>query len=168
MGAGLLLLFILLRVINEYGDPIPWSGQRRGDIFSFLSFININKYPPSLDFLSVTIGGGMLMLALLEGVKNKVTDIFRVYGRVPMFYYILHFYLIHVLVVIGFYVQGFPNSQIATPNSPFLFRPSDFGYNLGAVYLIWLFVVVVLYPLCKKYDRYKTANANRKWWLSYL
>ena len=168
MGAGLLLLFILLRVINEYGDPIPWSGQRRGDIFSFLSFININKYPPSLDFLSVTIGGGMLMLALLEGVRNKVTDIFRVYGRVPMFYYILHFYLIHVLVVIGFYAQGFPNSQIATPNSPFLFRPSDFGYDLGAVYLIWLFVVVLLYPLCKKYDRYKTANASRKWWLSYL
>ena len=168
MGAGLLLLFILLRVINEYGDPLPWSQHSRGSVFSFLSFININKYPPSLDFLCVTIGGGMLMLVLLEGVRNGITNIFRVYGRVPMFYYILHFYLIHLLVVIGFYAQGFPNSQISTPNSPFLFRPSEFGYNLGMVYLIWLFVVVVLYPICKRYDRYKTANANRKWWLSYL
>ena len=168
MGAGIILLFILLRVINEYGDPIPWSEHRRGGMFSFLSFININKYPPSLDFLCVTIGGGMLMLSLLEGVRNKITDIFRVYGRVPMFYYILHFYLIHLLVVIAFYAQGFPSSQIATPNSPFYFRPSDFGYNLGMVYLVWLFVVVVLYPLCKKYDSYKTANTNRKWWLSYL
>ena len=168
MGAGLIALFILLRVINEYGDPIPWSEHIRGDIFSFLSFININKYPPSLDFLSVTIGGGMLMLVALEGVRNKLTEIFRIYGRVPMFYYILHFYLIHLLVVIGFYAQGFPNSKIATPNSPFLFRPGEFGYSLGVVYLIWLFVVIVLYPLCKKYDRYKTANANRKWWLSYL
>jgi uncharacterized membrane protein len=168
LGFGLIGLFILLRFINEYGDPIPWSEQERGDIFSFLSFININKYPPSLDFLCVTIGGGIVMLAFLEGVRNKITDIFRVYGRVPMFYYILHFYLIHLLVVIGFYAQGFPNSKIATPDSPFLFRPSDFGYGLGVVYLIWLFVVIVLYPLCKKYDRYKTAHAKQKWWLSYL
>ena len=102
MGAGLLLLFILLRFINQYGDPVPWSSQPRGSIFTFLSFINVNKYPPSLDFLCVTIGGGMLLLSLLEGVKNKGTDFFRVYGRVPMFYYILHFYLIHLLVVIFF------------------------------------------------------------------
>ena len=122
MGAGLIFLFILLRIINEYGDPIPWSEHQRGDIFSFLSFININKYPPSLDFLCVTIGGGMLMLALLEGVRNKITDIFRVYGRVPMFYYILHFYLIHLLVVIGFLCAGIShqpdrNAQFSFPVS---------------------------------------------------
>ena len=91
LGAGLVCLFILLRFINGYGDPIPWEEQKRGDVFSFLSFININKYPPSLDFLCVTIGGGMIMLALFEGVTSKITSIFRVYGRVPMFYYILHF-----------------------------------------------------------------------------
>ena len=168
LGAGLVCLFILLRFINGYGDPIPWGEQKRGDVFSFLSFININKYPPSLDFLCVTIGGGILMLALFEGVTSKITSIFRVYGRVPMFYYILHFYLIHLLVVIAFYAQGFPNSKIATSDSPFFFRPSEFGYSLGIVYLIWFFVVIVLYPLCKKYDQYKTANVKHKWWLSYL
>jgi uncharacterized membrane protein len=168
MGAGLLLLFIVLRFINIYGDPSPWSVQPRGEVFTFLSFININKYPPSLDFLCVTIGSGLLVLSLLEGAGNKVLDFFRVYGRVPMFYYILHFYLIHLLVVVFFYVQGYPNSQIVTPNNPFLFRPSDFGFNLWGVYAVWIFVVLALYPLCKKYDRYKTNNSAKKWWLSYL
>jgi len=108
------------------------------------------------------------MLALLEGRKNAITDFFRIYGRVPMFYYIAHFYLIHLLVVIGFFQQGYSTSQISTPNVPFLFRPGNFGYHLGIVYLIWLLVVFLLYPLCKKYDRYMTANINKKWWLSYL
>jgi uncharacterized membrane protein len=168
LGAGLLLLFVLLRSINLYGDPIPWSSHPRGVVFTFLSFININKYPPSLDFLSVTIGGGILVLALLEGTQNAVTNFFRIYGRVPMFYYILHFYLIHLLVVIGFYLQGFSTSQIVSPDMPFLFRPGTFGYPLGIVYLIWFLVVLLLYPLCRKYDRYKTTNSNKKWWLSYL
>jgi len=168
IGSGLLLLFVLLRSINLYGDPIPWSSHPRGAVFTFLSFININKYPPSLDFLSVTIGGGILVLALLEGTSSAVTKFFRIYGRVPMFYYILHFYLIHLLVVIGFFQQGFSTSQIVSPDVPFLFRPGTFGYPLGIVYLIWLLVVFLLYPLCKKYDRYKTTNANKKWWLSYL
>ncbi len=168
IGAGLLLLFILLRFINQYGDPVPWSEQPRGSIFTFLSFININKYPPSLDFLCVTIGVGMLMLSLLEGAKNKMTDFFRVFGRVPMLYYILHFYLIHLLVVIVFFIQGYSTSEIATPNNPFLFKPGDFGFPLWGVYAVWIFVIAVLYPICKKYDRYKTVNAGKKWWLSYL
>jgi uncharacterized membrane protein len=167
-GAGLLLLFIVLRLLNGYGDPVPWSVQSRGSIFSFLSFININKYPPSLDFICVTVGGGLLALAFLEGVKKPILNFFRVFGRVPMFYYILHFYLIHLLVVLGFFLQGYETSDIVSPETPFLFRPVDFGFNLGVVYLVWLLVVIVLYPLCKKYDRYKTANAGRKWWLSYL
>lgn len=168
IGAGLLMLFIILRFINQYGDPVPWSSQPRGSIFTFLSFINVNKYPPSLDFLCITIGGGMLLLVLLEGRNNKLTDFFRVYGRVPLLYYILHFYLIHLLVVIFFFVQGYSTDQIVTPNNPFLFRPSDFGFNLWGVYAVWIFVVLLLYPVCRKYDRYKTANAGRKWWLSYL
>ena len=168
MGAGFLLLFIVLRFINQYGDPVPWSEHPRGPVFTFLSFLNINKYPPSLDFLAVTIGGGMLMLALLEGKRNKLTDFFKVYGRVPMLYYIIHLHLIHLLVVITFFAQGYSTDQIVTPDNPFLFRPGSFGFNLIGVYLVWLFVVLVLYPLCKKYDRYKTANAGKKWWLSYL
>ena len=90
----------------------------------------------------------------------------NIYGRVPMFYYILHFYIIHTLVVIVFYLQGFGSKDIVTPNVPFLFRPNAFGFNLWGVYAVWLFVVIVLYPLCKKYNAYKSTH--QKWWLSYL
>jgi hypothetical protein len=137
-------------------------------MYSFLSFINVNKYPPSLDFMCITIGGGMLLLWLFESMQNSFTAFFRIYGRVPMFYYILHFYLIHILVVIFFFLQGYNTSEIADPKSPFLFRPADFGLPLWGVYLVWIFVFLALYPLCKKYDRYKTRYAGEKWWLSYL
>lgn len=166
MGLGLLALFVVLRFINMYGDPVPWTTQSRGPIYTFLSFLNVNKYPPSLCFLSVTIGGGMLFLALIENVQNRFTSVMNIYGRVPMFYYILHFYIIHTLVVIVFYLQGFSNGDIVTDGVPFLFRPNTFGFNLWGVYAVWAFVVIVLYPLCKKYNAYKSTH--QKWWLSYL
>ena len=166
LGAGALLLFIILRFINMYGDPMPWSAQPRGAVFTILSFFNVNKYPPSLLFLCMTIGTGILFLALIEKVQNRFTGVMNVYGRVPMFYYILHFYIIHTLVVIVFYLQGFGSKDIVTPNVPFLFRPPAFGFNLWGVYAVWIFVVAVLYPLCKKYNRYKSTHD--KWWLSYL
>jgi uncharacterized membrane protein len=166
LGFGLLAIFLILRFINNYGDPVPWSRQPRGNIFTFLSFLNVNKYPPSLDFLCITIGGGLIALALLESVRGKFFDFFRVFGRVPMFYYILHLYLIHLIGVIVFFGEGFSTDQIVTPNNPFLFRPSAFGFGLLGVYIVWIIVVLILYPLCKKYDRYKTTH--RKWWLSYL
>ena len=166
MGFGLLLLFVVLRLVNMYGDPVAWSVQARGPVYTFLSFLNINKYPPSLLFLCVTIGTGMIFLAMIEKVQNRFTNILNIYGRVPMFYYILHFYIIHILVVIVFYLQGFTTKDIVTPNTPFLFRPPAFGFNLWGVYAVWAFVVILLYPLCKKYNRYKSTH--NKWWLSYL
>jgi uncharacterized membrane protein len=167
-GLGLVILFLLLRVINQYGDPVPWSAQPRGPVFTFLSFININKYPPSLAFISLTIGVGMLMLSWLEPVNNRITGFFRVFGRVPMLYYILHFYVIHGLLVILFYFQGFTSEDIVTDQNPFLFKPPGIGVNLFGVYIVWIIVVLILYPVCKKYDLYKTLNAGKKWWLSYL
>jgi uncharacterized membrane protein len=166
IGIGLLVLFVVLRFINIYGDPVAWSSQPRGAVYTFLSFININKYPPSLQYLAVTIGGGIIFLALIEKVQNRFTNVMNVYGRVPMLYYILHFYLIHILVVIVFYLQGFSNKDIVTPGVPFLFRPNAFGLNLWGVYAVWIFVVAVLYPVCKKYNNYKSTHD--KWWLSYL
>lgn len=114
----------------------------------------------------MTLGPSILLLAFLENIKNRVTDFFNIYGRVPMFYYILHFFIIHGLVVIVFYLSGYGAADIVSPNNPFLFRPNDFGFNLWGVYAVWIFVVLVLYPLCKKYDRYKSTH--RDWWLSYL
>jgi len=165
-GLGLLLLFVLLRVVNAYGDPAPWSAQPRGALYTFLSFLNVTKYPASLQFFCLTIGAALLMLAWLEIVQHKIVSIFAIYGRVPLFYYVLHFYFIHTLVVLFFFINGHPNSEIITPNNPFLFRPPSFGFNLFGVYAIWIFLVAALYPLCKKYDRYKSSH--KKWWLSYL
>ncbi len=167
LGSGLILLFILLRFINAYGDPSPWSPQSRGGVYSFLSFLNVNKYPPSLMFTCMTLGPAMLLLALLENVRvSRMGNFLRTYGRVPFFYYVLHFYLIHIFCVIAFYATGNTSAQIHDPNSPFLFRPADWGFGLPVVYLVWLATVLLLYPLCRWFERLKARRKD--WWLSYL
>jgi len=168
IGTSLVILFIVLRYTNVYGDPVPWTSQPRGSVYTFLSFLNLNKYPPSLLFLCMTIGPGILFLALIEKVQNGFTKVMNVYGRVPMLYYILHFYIIHILLVVTFYVQGYGSKDIVPTGLPFYFKPNGIGFGLLGVYAIWIFVVVVLYPICKKYDRYKTAHIQEKPWLSYL
>jgi len=168
LGAGLTLLFIVLRFINMYGDPVPWSEQPRGPVYTFLSFLNTNKYPPSLMYLTMTLGPGILFLGLMENVQNRFTKVMNIYGRVPMFYYILHFYIIHTFVVITFFVQGFGKDDIVPRGAPFLFKPDGLGFGLPGVWAIWILVVVILYPVCKRYDRYKSANVQTKPWLSYL
>jgi len=175
LGSVLILLFIAIRLLKGYGDPFPMSVEDpvkspslhlHGFIYSLLSFLNVNKYPPSLAFLCMTIGTAMLVLALLENVQNRITSFFRVYCRVPMFYYILHFYIIHTVAVAVFFAQGFTTKDISQPGNPFFFKPEGFGFGLLGVYLVWLFVFLVLYPLCKIYDRYKSTHQN--WWLKYL
>lgn len=166
LGTSLIVLFLLLRIINVYGDPLPWAGQPRGAVFTFLSFMNANKYPPSLDYLCMTLGPAMIFLALMENVRNWFTDIMNVFGRVPMLYYILHLYLIHFIGVIVFYASGFTSKDIVSPNNPFYFKPNGLGFGLPGVYLVWFIVVVLLYPICKRYNRYKSTHS--KWWLNYI
>ena len=164
-GTLLLLLFVVVRWMNGYGDPGKWSTQKNS-FYTFLSFINVNKYPPSLMFMSVTIGIALLVLPFLEKVKGAIARAFTIYGRVPFFYYVLHLYVIHTLCVIAFFIAGYGTDDIVSRHTPFLFRPPTFGYGLWAVYLIWIGVVALLYPLCKWYNNYKATH--RKWWLSYL
>ena len=164
-GTVLIGLFIILRSINAYGDPVPWAVQRDG-LFTFLSFINVTKYPPSLLYICLTLGPALLFLGIIEKVQNRFTDVVSLYGRVPFFYYVIHFYLIHTLCLIAFFLWGYTSADIANPASPFLFRPPSFGFPLMVVYLIWLFVVIIVYPACRRYDRYKSTH--KQWWLSYL
>ena len=167
LGSGifLVLLFVIVRFINRYGDPAPWSRQK-DPVFTFLSFINTTKYPPSLQYLSMTIGPGLISLSLLENARNKFARVLMVYGRVPFFYYVLHFYLIHMLCVIFFFASGYGAKDIVDPNLPFLFRPMHFGFDLWVVYAVWLFVVVVLYRPCKWFNNYKATH--QQWWLTYI
>lgn len=158
-GLGMLAVFFIFRNWNIYGDPRPWAD-------SFYSFMNVQKYPPSLLYTCATVGLGLLMLAGLEHARNRFTEIAKVYGSVPFFYYILHFYLIHLLCVVLFFASGYGTKDIVSTDVPFLFRPSSFGYSLGVAYLIWIAVVAALYRPCKWYGQYK--RTHRHWWLSYL
>lgn len=164
-GLALIIFFMALRAMNSYGDPSPWA-KGATDLRTFFSFMNVQKYPPSLLFSSITLGIGLLLLAWFESVRGAAANVLNTYGRVPLFYFIVHFYLIHFACMILFFVEGYGPESIRSPNSLFLFRPVEFGYPLWVVYLMWAALVALLYPLCKWYDRYKSAHTH--WWLSYL
>ena len=168
LGIALILLFVALRVINIYGDPIAWTTQKN-NLYTFLSFMKVHKYPPSLLYLCITIGPALLLLAFLENIKNKFTQVMIVFGRTAFFYYIVHFYLLHILLGVVFYIQGNTTAQAiaSMKNLPFLFCIPGKGFGLTGVYVVWAIAIIALYPLCKWYDKYKT-NHKEKWWLSYL
>ncbi|MDQ2752616.1 MAG: heparan-alpha-glucosaminide N-acetyltransferase domain-containing protein [Bacteroidota bacterium] len=146
LGIGVTLFFIVIRFINSYGDPFPWLKQRNG-LYTLLSFVNVTKYPPSLCYTCMTLGPAMILLSWLDDAQSRASRVFRLYGSVPFFYYVLHFYLIHLLLLIFFFMSGYGEKDIVNPQAPFLFRPQNFGFHLPVVYLIWLFVIVVLYSL---------------------
>jgi uncharacterized membrane protein len=166
LGLGSITLFFILRGINIYGDLVPWSMQDTTTKTVF-SFFSVTKYPPSLLYLCITLGPAMLFLYAFETTKNKITDFFLVFGRVPLFYYFLHVLVIHSFAIIGILIFGGKwQDMIYTFKGPSL-NLLNYGYSLGVVYLVWIGVVLFLYPFCKKYMKYK-ANNKDKWWLSYL
>jgi len=167
-GISAIALFIILRFINVYGDPSRWSVQGNG-FYTFLSFINTTKYPPSLFFISMTIGPALLLMAWWDDIQNRFTKIVSVYGRVPFFYFLMHFFLIHLFSTIAFFMRGHSFAEDAADlSTPFIkFIKAGEGVQLRYVYLIWLSIVIIMYPLCKWYDKYKTNHKEKKW-LSYL
>jgi uncharacterized membrane protein len=167
IGIGATLVFILLRAFNGYGEPRQWDIQP-SPIFTLLSFLNTTKYPPSLHFLLMTMGPALIFLALIEPVGNRLPRPVIVFGRVPFFFYILHLYVIHGLALLLLMYEGRAGSEyIFSARNLTSGRLSDFGLHLGAVYGIWIAVIVLLYPLCRWYQRYREKNPS-KWWLSYL
>lgn len=167
LGFSTISLFLLIRVINLYGDMVPWSRQK-DLIFTILSFLNVSKYPPSLLYILVTIGPTFLVLYLLEDIQSKVTDFLLVFGRVPFFYYVLHVFFIHSAALLTLFVLGKDWRLMIFDSTSFTTNKlATYGYSLGIVYLVWVLIVALLYPLCKKYMRYKLNNPQ-KWWLSYL
>lgn len=167
LGFAAIGLFLVMRSLNIYGDLVPWTLQDT-TAKTIMSFFNVTKYPPSLLYFCITLGPALVFLFVFENIKNKLTDFFLVFGRVPLFYYFLHVFVIHVLAIVGMLIFGgnwhdmiltakaFQNGNLAT-----------YGYSLFIVYIVWIGVVLLLYPFCKKYMIYK-ANNKDKWWLSYL
>ena len=167
LGAGAILLFIILRATNLYGNLLPWTIQK-DSVYTFLSFINVTKYPPSLSFLLITIGPSLLFLFLIETIKNKFTDFLLVFGRVPLFYYFAHVLVIHILALGLHVILGGQWQDLILRAQDFMSpKLLDYGYSLLVVYSVWILTILFLFPFCKKYMHYK-ANNKGKWWLSYL
>jgi len=163
LGLGLSAAFIAVRWLNVYGDPAPWSVQPDA-VYTLLSFLNTTKYPPSLLYLLMTLGPSIALLGLVDRASGPVVRFFVVYGRVPFLYYVVHLYLIHGLTLVAASLTG-----QARPDQLrvfFLFYPKTFGFSLGTVYLIWIGVVLALYPLCRWFADLKARRKDA--WLSYV
>ncbi len=171
LGVALTIAFVVIRAVNIYGDPVSWAHQKSA-VFTVLSFLNCTKYPASLDFLLMTLGPSFLLLRYLDQRTFHAANPLIVFGRVPMFYFILHFYLIHALAVVaaclryGAGAAKFMFNPLPSTGGPRGLFPSDFGYSLLVVYAVWILVVTMLYLPCRWFAKVKATR--RDWWLSYL
>jgi uncharacterized membrane protein len=165
LGTTAVLLFLALRFIDLYGDARPWrSSNPEGAWPTVRAFLNTSKYPASLSFLLMTLGPALLLLPLLERVRNRVTRVFEVFGRVPMFYYLLHIPLIHALACVVSLVRTgsvspwlFGNHPLWPPD-----QPEGYRWSLALMYLVTIVAVVLLYFACRWYARVK-ATSPRPW-----
>jgi uncharacterized membrane protein len=182
IGLGLTVAFILLRLTNLYGNPpVGLGGVSQGPWHiqptikkTVILFFDVEKYPPSLQFLLMTLGPSLLLLAWLDKKLDQkdgqqtispVLSSLLTFGRVPLFFYILHLYVIHALAVLTGLLFHQPVAWLW--HGGFLFgAPDDWGYNLPFIYLVWITAVIILYFPCRWYEGVK--RRRRDWWLSYI
>ncbi len=168
LGLGAIVAFVALRAINVYGDPRPWSPQA-SPVLTLLSFLNTTKYPPSLLFLLMTLGPAMLFLCAVDRATPRLLRPAVVYGRVPMFYYLAHVSILHLLALAVCYAQnGAVHWMFESPRADLfpITPPPGWGFGLPGVYAFWALTVAVLYPLCRWFGELK--RRRRDPWLSYL
>jgi uncharacterized membrane protein len=167
IGLAVIVLYVVVRFINIYGDPSPWSTQKSGT-FTMLSFLNTTKYPPSLLFLLMTLGPSILVLALTDRIDGKAIwqRICITFGRVPMFFYILQWFVAHGAGVVLSAVTAKEFGYLLTNPGPGVTVPPDAGFSLITVYVVWITGLIILYPLCAWWGNLK--RRNKHWALSYL
>jgi uncharacterized membrane protein len=169
LGAASLVGFVLLRYSNLYGDSVPWS-EKADFAVTIMSFFNLQKYPPSLLFLMATLGIAFLLLSFMEKKNLLQFKPLIVFGRVALFYYVIHILLAHLLATAAALLTGFPwQSMIFTgpfaDGNPLL--NGRYGFSLPLVYFVWMAVILMLYPLCVYWDQFKSRH-KKKWWVSYI
>jgi uncharacterized membrane protein len=168
LGFGLIVGFLALRAINVYGDPVPWT-PRQAPSMTVLSFLNTSKYPPSLLFLLMALGPIVLGLSTLDARSPRLLRPALVFGRVPLFYFALHIVLIHLLAVVVCFARYGEVYWMFQSNNLAQFpitQPPGWPVSLPVVYLIWIGVVLALYPLCRWFSGVR--HRRSEWWLSYL
>jgi uncharacterized membrane protein len=170
-GVALIALFLAVRTLNVYGDPQPWSPQA-SPVLTLLSFLRTTKYPPSLAFILMTLGPALLLLAWFDRRRFGADHLLVAIGRVPFFYYVAHFWLLHVLASLMAW------ARYGKASLPYLFQPvpsmggprnlfpPDFGYPLWVTFVFWIATVALLYPLCRWFARVKAGR--NAWWVSYV
>lgn len=170
-GLALIAVFFVLRAFNAYGDPSHWAPQSTLAL-SVVSFFRATKYPPSLIFLLMTMGPALVLLAWIDRRGWRADHPLVVIGRVPLFYYVVHFWLIHVAAsVLAFASYGraslawlfMPLPSMGGPAAAF---PAGFGYSLAATYAVWIVIVLLMYPLCRWFAGVKARRTD--WWLGYF
>jgi uncharacterized membrane protein len=162
-GLGLTAAFVVIRALDIYGDPNPWQLQPGGLIATAIDFINTTKYPPSLEFLLMTLGPAAILSGYADRFRGRMKDALIMFGRVPFAFYVAHIILIHILSVGLGVIQGFGVRQMMTL---FLFYPKGYGVGLPGVFAVWFLVIALLYPFCRWVAAVKTRR--RDWWLSYM
>ena len=162
LGVTITALFFIIRLINRYGDPMQWTAQKN-TLFTFFSLLNCEKYPPSLSFLLMTLGPAIIALGIFDRDWSGWKNPFITFGRVPMFFYLLHLPLLRVGVIADAVAKyGAKVFSLATDKAP-----PGWGHDLPMIYLIWLAVILMLYPVCRWFADYKQQNRD-VWWLTYL
>lgn len=162
-GIALTAGFLLIRLIFSYGDPNLWQIQPAGAVATIMDFLNTTKYPPSLDYLLMTLGPAAVLASFADRMRGAVKGLLVTFGRVPFAFYVAHFFVIHLLSVLLGLAQGFTVHQMMTS---YRFYPKGYGIGLAGVYVVWALVVLLLYPFCRWVGRVKAQRRN--WWLSYL
>jgi len=159
LGGAITVGFILLRATNLYGDPMPWTVQHSA-LATVLSFVNCEKYPPSLLYLAMTLGPTLLLAAALDGARGTIAGWITTFGRVPFFYYVVHLYLLHALALL--FAWAMIGNAVFTASQ----KPAGYGLGLAGIYAVWLGVVISLYPLCRWFAAIKQGRTG--WWWSYF
>ena len=161
-----LALFCMLRALNAYGDPAHWRTYPSAAATA-MSFFKVSKYPPSLLYVLITLGVSLLCMLALQRLRGLLAQVLLAYGRTPLFTYVLHIYVVHGASLVVAMLAGYPASSHANfLADPFRLYQAGFGFNLLVVYVVWLAILVALYPASRWFAEVK--RRRREWWLSYL